>query len=207
MTQPTSKLNSESRILWSEGSFETTIFASGLRRRRFSVRRPAQAPNGSQPISAPWWVTPVPAALSLPPIVACQGPVIIKLASLHTHQWPTPKGDLLFFTPTLFAQVVLYFASVLPCSPSFPASFQDFPLVDNSLTLAGSTTSTCGRVTWNSLDFWICPCFFHSISLDHRGRCQQFPRRQVSVQTVLCVTIQPLEEARATHSTLPEATT
>jgi hypothetical protein len=50
MTQPTSKLNSESRILWSEGSFETTIFASGLRRRRFSVRRPAQAPNDSQRI-------------------------------------------------------------------------------------------------------------------------------------------------------------
>lgn len=68
----------------------------------------------------------MPVALGNSPIVAFQGPVIIKLASIHTHQWPTPKGDLLFFTPTLFAQVVLYFASVLPCSPSFPASFPRF---------------------------------------------------------------------------------
>ncbi|KAJ4986197.1 hypothetical protein SVAN01_08350 [Stagonosporopsis vannaccii] len=43
-------VNSESRILRDEGSFETTIFASGVRRHRFSVRSPAQAPNWSQRI-------------------------------------------------------------------------------------------------------------------------------------------------------------
>lgn len=42
MTQCASIVNSESRILRDEGAFETTTSACGLRRRRFSVRGPAQ---------------------------------------------------------------------------------------------------------------------------------------------------------------------
>lgn len=50
MTQRLSVVSPESQILRGEGSFETAIFACGLRRRRFSARRPAQPPNGSQQI-------------------------------------------------------------------------------------------------------------------------------------------------------------
>lgn len=76
------------------------------------------------------------------------------------------------------------FASVVPWS-RLHLLFQDIPLVDDFLEPIVSTPIH-DHVTW-ILDLPlllspVCP------TLDHRGRCHQFPRRQVSVQTSLRVT-------------------
>lgn len=99
MTQLPSIVGSEHRILRHEGSFETTLFASGLRRRRFIVRSPAQPPNGSQRALSLLERYPGPCSASHPPIVACNRLLSIKLSSLHTHPRPTPTRDLLLFFP------------------------------------------------------------------------------------------------------------
>lgn len=101
MTQLFSVVNSEQRILRGEGSFETTIFACGLRRRRFSVRGPAQAPAAIRKptIQAPLGRYPGPCSAGPSSNPTAQYPLTIKLSSLHTHPRPTFVRDLLFLLP------------------------------------------------------------------------------------------------------------
>lgn len=124
--------------------------------------------------------------------------MIIKLSSLHTHWWPTAKKDLLFFFPNIVCPsrslLSLQFCpAVLASTPAFP---RHFPLVDElsrpiALTLLLSAITSPVFPDLPLLHSPGCPV------LDHRGRCHQSTRRQVSVQTSLCATAQLWPYGRA----------
>src|SRR5690242_386200 len=78
------------------------------------------------------------------------------------------------------------FASIVPWSLPHRL-FQDIPLVDELIEANRiDSTPICDHVTWILGLPLLCPPVCPT--LDHCRHCHQFPRRQVSIQTSLCVT-------------------